>query len=766
MNALQDDYANTIKLTSGDIYISSPLYAASSDIYDRASTGEPAGLPGVADILIQNELGWHAATVGNHEFSSGEAGFLNLVAPDPDIINGAGGGVGIGEGGYAGTSFPYLATNLDYSNSLLPAGLEVVAGAQAPKGNSLTTSVIVNINGESIGVIGVVTPHLPAIADIGNIRMTSGDNIGASTPFQIQVDAVIGGVKQEVAALEAKGVNKIIVGTHLQQFEIEKMLAQELVNQNIGVDILIGGGSHRVMANADFPIRQDETQTPPQLLQPYPQKLTNSDNTNTLYLLNTGANYRYISRLVANFDENGVVTSIDATDSQAYATDTPGVDRLYAENITTPEQVRAKADPEIVGIVDGLSNNLNQQDANIFGQTDVFLNGIRGDARTQETNLGNLISDAQIYYGQQYLNKYGDQLLEGIEKIQISFKNGGGIRDYIGTSTILDEVGELVQLPPAANPEVGKEEGDVSQLDISNSLRFDRDLVAGTVTAAGIYELAEHMVSALPTINGLFGQVGGFKFSFDPTAKARTPETPGERIQNLVLINEKGEGTEVIVKNGQLVGNPNRSFGVVANSVLANGGDSYPDVITNQVRLDSLPQPDSLNQAQLTPGAEQDALAEYLAAFYNNKKGQTPYSQADTPQSGDTRIQNLNFREDTVLEGIQPPLPTVVNGTPGNDFFDAALPDANRFAGDNQLLNTGSGNDTVNVRFAVGGNNIRTAAGNDTVYAGTNNRIDTGVGNDLLFLGSAGGNNIVTGGTGKDNFWITENDALLPANPN
>ena len=111
-------------------------------------------------------------------------------------------------------------------------------------------------------------------------------------------------------------------------------------------------------------------------------------------------------------------------------------------------------------------------------------------------------------------------------------------------------------------------------------------------------------------------------------------------------------------------------------------------------------------------------------------------------------------------------MPTTINGTTGDDTFNAAARDGRQFIGNNQLLNTGSGNDNVNVRFAVGGNNIRTASGNDTVYAGTNNRIDTGVGNDELFLGSAGGNNIVTGGTGQDRFWITENDALLPANPN
>ncbi|HIK44718.1 MAG TPA: bifunctional metallophosphatase/5'-nucleotidase, partial [Leptolyngbyaceae cyanobacterium M65_K2018_010] len=68
MNALQSRYDNSIKLTSGDVYISGPFFDASRALYDNATTGRFADQPGLADILIQNELGWNAAAVGNHEF--------------------------------------------------------------------------------------------------------------------------------------------------------------------------------------------------------------------------------------------------------------------------------------------------------------------------------------------------------------------------------------------------------------------------------------------------------------------------------------------------------------------------------------------------------------------------------------------------------------------------------------------------------------------------------------------------------------------------
>lgn len=110
--------------------------------------------------------------------------------------------------------------------------------------------------------------------------------------------------------------------------------------------------------------------------------------------------------------------------------------------------------------------------------------------------------------------------------------------------------------------------------------------------------------------------------------------------------------------------------------------------------------------------------------------------------------------------------PEIVWGTPGDDLFDAAFPNDKQFVGDNQILFTGSGNDLVDVSLAVGGNIIRTESGADLIFAGSDNRIDGGSDNDLFFLGSGDGNNQVTGNAGADQFWITQDDTVLPLNPN
>ncbi|WP_338152825.1 choice-of-anchor I domain-containing protein [Cyanobacterium aponinum] len=634
LNALDAQYLNTLKLSSGDLFIAGPFFNASRDIY---------GEVGIADILIQNELGWDAAAVGNHEFDAGPEAFYNAIAPNADIQ-----GTGIDPTtGFTGANFPYLSTNLDYSTDSSDLKDLVVPAGEAPESASLTESVVVDVNGEQIGVIGAVVPYLPQIANIGGITMLTDPN---SRDIEENAQAIADSVQPFVDELVAQGINKIVLMTHLQQFEVEQALASKLRH----VDILMGGGSHRVMANDDDTLRQDETQTPPELLQPYPQVFQDADG-NDIYLINTAANYRYVGQLIVDFDAEGNIISV-GDESGAFATDIAGVDRLYEADITTFEQVKAVADPELVEIVDGVGDFINGKDGNIFGNTEVWLNGLRSSVRTEETNLGNLTADANLWYAEQY----------GLE-IDISVKNGGGIRDQIGVSFIDGGTNELIQLPPQANPAVGKEEGDVSQLDIENSLRFDNKLSVADISAQGIKDLAEHLVAqwAEGATPGQFGQIGGFSFSFDPDntpieftrnndGDATGVATPGERIQNLVLNREDGT-QEAIVVDGELVVDPSTTYKMVILDFLAGGGDGYPAFyFENVVRLDSL-NPDSLpNNSDLPIAGEQDALAEYLAEFFPD--GSQPFDQADTPIEEDTRIQNLNFREDTIIADPTDPL--------------------------------------------------------------------------------------------------------------
>ncbi|MEB3212745.1 MAG: hypothetical protein VKL39_15400 [Leptolyngbyaceae bacterium] len=103
------------------------------------------------------------------------------------------------------------------------------------------------------------------------------------------------------------------------------------------------------------------------------------------------------------------------------------------------------------------------------------------------------------------------------------------------------------------------------------------------------------------------------------------------------------------------MGDTTELFRIVTLSFLADGGDGYPfptGPAANRVDLTE----EGVQTGDATfadDGTEQDALAEYLFDNFFN----TPFDEADTGPALDERIQNLNFRDDTVLGNsiVMPP---------------------------------------------------------------------------------------------------------------
>lgn len=731
LNALEDDFDNTLKLSSGDLYIAGPFLNASIDIYGEA---------GIGDILINNALGFQAAAIGNHEWDLGPDLVNDLLRENPDIE-----GPGIGPEGYPGTAFPYLSTNLDFSGEPDLAELVVEPGA-APQPNSITDSVVIEVGGEPIGIVGATTPSLPSISSIGNIRVTP--------PDATDIEALAAEIQEAVDALTATGINKVILLAHMQQIAIEEELAELLSD----VDVIMAGGSNTLLANPDDPLRPGD-----EAAGPYPIALTSASD-EPIYVINTDGNYKYVGQLVADFDENGIIVNIP--EAGVFATDDAGVDRVYGEDVD-PAEV---ADPVVVEVTDAIADLVQSKDGNVFGRTSVFLNGIRPDMRTQETNLGTLTAEANLFVGQQY-----------DETVTVSIKNGGSTRDSIGLAIVPpgSTTGELELLPPQGNPltDPPKREGDISQLDIENALRFNNDLSLVTVTASELKGILEHAVSTVAPGNtpGSFPQIGGMAFSFDATRQAIVferdadqnaigVETEGARIRSLALKDEEGNILDVVVRDGEVVGDPERDIRVVTIGFLAGGGDGYPFPLFSENRVDLVDEPlpaDADNFAEFTDsGTEQDALAEYLAVnFPADDDPATPvFDMVDVGPELDENIQNLAARSDTVLEET-PPMPMPGMGTPGNDILlgkttndtiaggmgdDAIL----GLEGDDRLLGD-PGNDLL--WGGPGADHLLGGMGNDTIYGGPgNDLIDAGPGDDIISGGE--GQDILLGSPGRDTF--------------
>lgn len=591
LNQLRPAVPNTLTLSSGDNYIPGAFYNASAD---PSLIGKYNRTPGKADIEILNALGIQAAALGNHEFDQGSRQVRDLIIPDSSR-------------GYAGALFPYLSANLTFNNN--PDGIrtsELAADGQEASTipNKIAKSAVITVGGEQIGLVGATTTRLKSISSPGDFV----DVLGGMDAASDQVSATV--LQPVVDALIDQGINKIILLAHLQQVRNE----YELASQLRGVDIIIAGGSHNPHGKASDSFRPGDRSFSPD----HPVLLKSASG-EPVALVNTAANYTYVGRLIVSFNSSGVLTSYDQR-SGAYRTDT-------ATGSVTAE-VEAAVGPieELIRAKDGPPN--------IFGRTTLFLNGLRSQVRTRETNFGNLTADANLATAR-----------ASDPSTMISLKNGGGIRAPLG-STSGGGGGQPVEfLPPAANPDTGKQEGDISQLDIESALAFNNTLSLLTVNGEQLKLLLENGVSQVQpgATPGGFPQVAGLAFSFDPSqppyAATRNSDNtftitnPGSRIRTVCV---KTTPPQVVVRNGAVV-NPTATFRLVTLNFLAGGGDSYPftNFTATSNRVDLVPAGTSATFS--TNGSEQKALADFLTQLREVNASNYP---DPTPQEA-KRIQNL-----------------------------------------------------------------------------------------------------------------------------
>ncbi|WP_205625037.1 choice-of-anchor I family protein [Geminicoccus roseus] len=634
VEGLEQQAANTLVLSAGDNYLPGPFLNAAADpvfsengvfnsVYNQLFGLDADGYAalergaGRIDVSIMNVIGFDASAVGNHEFDLGTSAFASIIAADQGDAD------GVADDGWVGAQFPYLSANLDFSGDGALAGLftgEILpssdiasgpdqseAGLDLPK---LAPATVVDVNGEKIGVVGATTQLVETISSTGGVTVTGepGGNDMA------QLAEVLNPV---IDQLQAQGIDKIVLASHLQQISLE----EELVGLLDGVDIVIAGGSDTILADAD------DTLHPGDLAEAgYPILTENADG-DAAVIVSTDGEYSYVGRLNVTFDADGVIIpdSIDPAMNGPIATTADNVAAIWGEADPFADGSKGAL---VAELVDAVSDIVAEQDGNVFGSTEVFLEGRRELVRTEETNLGDLSADANLAYARSV-----------DPEVQVSIKNGGGIRSFIGE---IGQDGSL--LPPQGNPDAGKEPGDVSQLDIVNSLRFNNALSIVTTTAEGLKELLEHGVAATGegSSPGQFPQVGGVAFSFDPDLE------PGARVQSLAIVDEDGQVVDEVVQGGEVVGDAARAIKVTTLSFLADGGDGYPfpELISDRVDLFDEDAPALTGDAVFAPdGTEQDALAEYLAASF----GETPFAIAETPADQDERIQNLALREDGVF---------------------------------------------------------------------------------------------------------------------
>ncbi len=604
--------SQSLLVSSGDFIIPGPRFYAAEQTTVRSVTG--SNEPGHADIAFLNAMGVAASAVGNHELDAGPGELADSIQSET-----------YEEQTFPGSTFPFLSVNIDFS-----AEEDFQVGTDGADTSALAGQVakyaVTTVNGQKIGLVGAVTPALSDITTTGGLVVTPGDGW---TNAQLAAE-----IQKSVDALVASGVNKIIVLSHMQQIAIEKSLAELLTN----VDIIVAGGSNTRMGDDnDILFDGDEA-----FDETYPYVTSGADGNPTL-VVNVDGDYKYLGRLVVGFDADGVInlSSLDESLNGAYASTSANVTAL-----------NGTANEEVVAIQTAINSVINEQYGNVVGYTDVYLDGRRSQVRTEETNLGNLTADANLWYA----NLLSD------ETVHLSIKNGGGIRTEIGSAILPPgevDYSQAVLSPPAANPTAGTAEGAVTEGHFRATLRFDNGLVRLTATVEELKDIMEHAVAATAfgSTPGQFPQIGGMRVTFDLTETARTESGTGSRIRELVVTRADGSLNDVVVQDGELQGDTSRTFNLVTLNFLANGGDEYPfpDLSaanrhnfyegtgfgeeTDYPDADLTKDPGNNSSFSYT-GGEQDALAEYFLTTYPT--AENAFNTAETSVTEDTRIVNLN----------------------------------------------------------------------------------------------------------------------------
>ncbi len=668
VDKLEDLSSNSASITigAGDCFIPGAFLSAGNDITTRNALKTALGYafgynasgtntdlrenPGRPDIAIMNSIGFDATCIGNHEWDLGATEFANIVLPVPQTTR-----TNIR---HYGAAFPFLSANLDFTaetalNARYTSQIRNV-GAFAPHPNEnypginatptnakLAKSAIIERGGEKIGVLGVTPPDLANISSPGLVTVTGPQGAVVVSPRTYDIDALAAHLQPTIDALVTAGCNKIVMATQLQQIDNEKLLATKLRH----VDIIVAGGSGTIMAKPGTVLQPGDTSA-----ETYPFT-TNDLDGRTVAVVSGEGQYQYLGRLVVDFNADGHITCIDAASNN------------IPVNATEVTSLWGSADPYAAGtrggtvkaVTDAVNAVIAAKDGLILGKSSVYLEGRRTNVRQQETNLGNLSAEANLWYAKQV-----------DPTVAVSIKNGGGIRNAIGS---VDSSGNLQ--PTVPNPSVGKLAGDISQLDVEDSLKFNNTLTMVTVTAQQLKLLLEHSVAgsngtgADKATPGQFCQLAGIMVVADLNESALTytsAGTPplissvngGSRIRYVALVDSNGNPTDVLVANGMLV-QPNRKIRLVTLGFLASssppgsdfGGDSYPFPWTTRNlatsnRVDITTDGSANLRTFAAAGSEQDAFAEYLAAFHST----TPYNGAETAVGLDRRIIQGNTDSD------------------------------------------------------------------------------------------------------------------------
>ncbi|TCM59386.1 5'-nucleotidase [Acinetobacter calcoaceticus] len=489
---------NTFKMHGGD--------AVTGDLYYNLTAGK-------ADADVMNRICFDSFTLGNHEFDDSDAGLKKFISF-------------LDQG------------SCKVKTSVLSANISFGPSSPLYKNTRIQKSHVFEKDGQKFAVIGLTA------AD----KTMNSSQPNQDTVFSNEILAA----QNEINALKAKGVNKIILQTHVG-YDLDKKLAQSLTD----VDVIVGGDSHTLLGPQSlvkYGIRPESD---------YPTQLKNKDG-DLVCVVQAWQYSNALGELNVKFDATGKLKSCAGTahvliddDFVRTAKDAKtvsDVEKKFILDQFKKEKVPftvVKPDDKILAILKPYQQQKEQFTKEIVGQATDHL-CMRLVPGTQRDVNGSALGDAcnqnphVIRYGgdiQQMIAEAFLQQGKNYFKADVSFQNAGGVR-------------------------VDVARGDVSVENIYQVLPFSNKLVRLDMTGAEIKATLEDAMHAVVTRSesiGSYPYTGGLRWNVDLN------QVQGQRLSQL----------EVRLENGQYTAlDLSKTYRVATIDFLANGGDYYTTLKT------------------------------------------------------------------------------------------------------------------------------------------------------------------------------------------
>lgn len=328
----------------------------------------------------------------------------------------------------------------------------------------LAEYVIKEIDGLKIGIFGIATEESKYKSNPKNTE-------------SVDITDPVAKSQEMVDKLKEEEVNMIIALSHIGLDEESSPKSSDIAEKVEGIDLIIDGHSH--------------------------SKLDEGLLIGDTLIVQTGEHTKNVGIVNVEF-KNGSVASKEAS----------LVAREDVEELEEEENIK--------GMITDLKELNDEVLATVIGKTNVKLVGEREVVRSQESNFGNLMTDALL----------------DLSEADIALTNGGGIRSSI-------------------------EAGEITKNHVLSAFPFGNYGVKMEIKGIDILGTLEHGVAGYPAPEGKFPQVAGMTFKIDPAAEE------GNRVYDVMV---QGNPLDI-----------DKTYTLATNDFMAVGGDGYVNLSNGNI---------------------------------------------------------------------------------------------------------------------------------------------------------------------------------------